>query len=69
MTCAASCADEPADHFHTPQVRRPIWLAPPSSQFRVMDAMSGGLVEGHADHLVLAPNDVTGNGCAVRLKD
>jgi hypothetical protein len=28
-----------------------------------------GLVEGHADPLVLAPNDVTGNVRSVRLKD
>src|SRR5665647_1413700 len=28
-----------------------------------------GLVEGHADPLLLAPNNVTGNVRAVRLKD
>ena len=27
------------------------------------------LVEGHADLLPLTPDDVTGNVCAVRLKD
>src|SRR5271166_6486373 len=29
----------------------------------------GGLVEGHADPLVLAPNDVAGNMRVVRLKE
>jgi hypothetical protein len=29
----------------------------------------GVLVEGYADLLVLAPNDMTGNACAVRPED